>query len=908
MCVPENYVSIKIKKKAFYLKKGAMGMKIMRRGLAMLLCILIVIPTSGMTWAEDTAITEKETHEHGEADGQEVNLLSTISLAAEVPGTEGTVTLNAGNGSLNGNNTVTLVDGKLPDLPVPNRSGWTFKGWYTGKVTENFYGDAPDEVEAAITSTYSSQVLRSSWDMKCEAFQEKGYPTNYLDSDYKCLMFSWIIYSDGVQVSSGSEVEAGTTLYAMYAPKAVKVEFCLNGWKNSHAVALTTYTQYGAYFTSLELDKHSEYQWTGRTFDGWYSASTGGTKYEFDGQGGNLSYCGTPLTGDLKLYARWSGGKNATSLSFSRNSYSLEPGEKLTVTANYAPADADIPKLNWKSSNQNLVWLESVSEDGRTATFGTKNAGTENQYVVITATAAHDSKVTSSVNLTLCHTWDNGRVTKWPSCEAGGTTIYTCKNCKAERTVNYSADGHRYGSRKVAATCTSEGYEEIYCTVCKKVESRTTIPAIGHNWRTTTVSGCTGTVTTKTCTICGVVEVSSDPGAAVHVWETTPTVDKKPTCNTEGSQSFHCRNCNLTKDSSIIPANPKLHTWGEWVETKAATEKENGEEQHTCTTCGAVETRTVIYISQEDIDNPNINPEINNNLEHDSIVDKTAAGNALRDTLQNIINSFRTSKSAEEKTLAENVWAATVAGHSVIVEPIIDKMGSEPENAKQFKAKLGDDALTFLNIEVVVKEEGEKVLGYLTELNDVLTLSYTLPEGVKNNRIVQVLREHDGLIEVLESWVEDGKVYFVTDKFSTYAIGSTNDIAYATVTVADQVYTGSEIKPEVRVKINGSEILTEGKDYTVSCMNNVEIGEATVIITGMGDFEGSTHVTTFNIKEEETSSGTTDSPSNTNDGQTTVKRSPKTGNDADTILWISVLVLINCGFFAVLARKRMTER
>ena len=60
-------------------------------------------------------------------------------------------------------------------------------------------------------------------------------------------------------------------------------------------------------------------------------------------------------------------------------------------------------------------------------------------------------------------------------------------------------------------------------------------------------------------------------------------------------------------------------------------------------------------------------------------------------------------------------------------------------------------------------------------------------------------------------------------------------------------YTGEEIKPEVTVKDGGKE-LVKGTDYTVGYKDNVNAGEATIIITGIGNYKGSVEKK-FTIKE-----------------------------------------------------------
>lgn len=65
--------------------------------------------------------------------------------------------------------------------------------------------------------------------------------------------------------------------------------------------------------------------------------------------------------------------------------------------------------------------------------------------------------------------------------------------------------------------------------------------------------------------------------------------------------------------------------------------------------------------------------------------------------------------------------------------------------------------------------------------------------------------------------------------------------------IADQTYTGNAIQPSFTVTYNNKTLL-KGTDYTVSFKNNVNIGTATVIITGKGNFEGNKEIT-FKITE-----------------------------------------------------------
>ena len=81
------------------------------------------------------------------------------------------------------------------------------------------------------------------------------------------------------------------------------------------------------------------------------------------------------------------------------------------------------------------------------------------------------------------------------------------------------------------------------------------------------------------------------------------------------------------------------------------------------------------------------------------------------------------------------------------------------------------------------------------------------------------------------------------DSFTTIVAGSFVSAPKKEITeveivpISDQTYTGKAIKPKVTAKQDGRK-LTEGKDYQITYQNNKNIGKATVILTGKGDYTG----------------------------------------------------------------------
>lgn len=107
-----------------------------------------------------------------------------------------------------------------------------------------------------------------------------------------------------------------------------------------------------------------------------------------------------------------------------------------------------------------------------------------------------------------------------------------------------------------------------------------------------------------------------------------------------------------------------------------------------------------------------------------------------------------------------------------------------------------------------------------------------------NTQTVSLVGQKPGSATVTATFKDiDGNPIEGISMSKTYTIMPL-DISKATVTVpGEHAYTGHAVEPKPLVSMSGTELI-EGVDYTVSYSDNVEIGEATVTITGIGNAAG----------------------------------------------------------------------
>ena len=191
---------------------------------------------------------------------------------------------------------------------------------------------------------------------------------------------------------------------------------------------------------------------------------------------------------------------------------------------------------------------------------------------------------------------------KSPTCtEKGYTGDHICLSCGEiiEKGEDIAALGHKTVVKNAKdPTCTEKGYSgDQVCTVCgDTVAKGNEIDALGHKTelKNTKAPTCDeeGYTGDQVCSVCGETVVKGEAIPA-EGHELVIRGAKDATCSAEGyTGDAYCKVCGklVTKGEAIA----KLpHTWGEWVQTKAPTEFDEGEETHTCTVCGATETRAV---------------------------------------------------------------------------------------------------------------------------------------------------------------------------------------------------------------------------------------------------------------------------------------------------------------------------
>ena len=180
----------------------------------------------------------------------------------------------------------------------------------------------------------------------------------------------------------------------------------------------------------------------------------------------------------------------------------------------------------------------------------------------------------------------------------GYTGDEVCRNCNDVKTKGavIPATGHTWGNWAVtkAATETAEGIESRSCSVCKAAETRS-IPKLAHThnyqYAKTVAAACkTGGYDLYTCT-CGATEQRNRKTATGHSYELRKA--KAATCTAAGYTGDEvCTACGVYgKRGSVIPATG--HSWSDWKTVREATDTEDGLQERTCASCGAVQQKKI---------------------------------------------------------------------------------------------------------------------------------------------------------------------------------------------------------------------------------------------------------------------------------------------------------------------------
>ncbi|MCH5317469.1 MAG: hypothetical protein J1E05_05785, partial [Eubacterium sp.] len=149
------------------------------------------------------------------------------------------------------------------------------------------------------------------------------------------------------------------------------------------------------------------------------------------------------------------------------------------------------------------------------------------------------------------HKYDDGEVTKKPTCVDKGETTYTCSVC-----------GNSYSEKNIPET----GIHDYYAEVTKE-------PTCAENG-----------VTTYTCSVCGDSYSEENITATGKHEYDMGVVTKEPTCAEYGETTYTCVVCGDTY--TVADALPTGEHNYDGVVTKDATCTEWGETTYTCTVCG----------------------------------------------------------------------------------------------------------------------------------------------------------------------------------------------------------------------------------------------------------------------------------------------------------------------------------
>ena len=196
---------------------------------------------------------------------------------------------------------------------------------------------------------------------------------------------------------------------------------------------------------------------------------------------------------------------------------------------------------------------------------------------------------------TIGHKWDSGTEKKAATCYEVGTMLYTCTGCEncvkagtmATLEVEIPKKEHTYTQVTTPATCEADGTTVVKCSVaeCGYVAQTVTIPATGHTLERDAAKDVAPTCDTEgsfayKCKNCDYTETITRD-ALGHDYSTTAEIVTEPTCTTDGVKAYKCTRC----DAQIETAIPKTGHDFSITDTVAPTCTEKGYTIKRCANC-----------------------------------------------------------------------------------------------------------------------------------------------------------------------------------------------------------------------------------------------------------------------------------------------------------------------------------
>ena len=174
------------------------------------------------------------------------------------------------------------------------------------------------------------------------------------------------------------------------------------------------------------------------------------------------------------------------------------------------------------------------------------------------------------------HSWNQGEITKEPTCKEEGEKTFTCSICGNTKTEKVSTTDHQHMEirNQKNPTCKKAGYSgDTYCADCgvKIFSGQTIAKTKNHNW-----DG--GVITTE------------------------------PTCTERGEKTFTCTICGNTNTKKV---NATGHRYGAYKIVKEPTNKRKGLKSKTCSVCGKIVYEGIPKTNFSPTDSSETNPDQN---------------------------------------------------------------------------------------------------------------------------------------------------------------------------------------------------------------------------------------------------------------------------------------------------------